>query len=118
MDMRGVAEGGLEFLESIPHAKRGRGDENGTGGGIADCGLRIADCGLRRGVGRGRGSLRGGHRARIGKCPIGKGGEGVGFRILEGGGASRGAMTGTLGSDHWSGVEKWGNGCWVGDDGF
>ncbi len=49
---------------------------------------------------------------------MGKGGEGVGFRILEGGGASRGAMTGTLGSDHWSGVEKWGIGCWVGDDGF
>ncbi len=45
MDMRGVAEGGLEFLESIPHAKRGRGDENGTGGGIADFGLRIADWG-------------------------------------------------------------------------
>ena len=56
MDMLRVAEGGLELLESIPHAKRGSGDENGTGRGfriadfglrIADCGLRIADCGLR-----------------------------------------------------------------------
>jgi hypothetical protein len=43
MDMRGVAEGGLEFLESIPHAKRGLGDEKGTGGGIADWGFRSSD---------------------------------------------------------------------------
>jgi hypothetical protein len=45
MDMLRVAEGGLELLESIPHAKRGSGDENGTGGGIADWGFRISDWG-------------------------------------------------------------------------
>jgi hypothetical protein len=46
-DVDGHAWGGgiFELQESIPHAKRGRGDENGTGGGIADCGLRIADWG-------------------------------------------------------------------------
>jgi hypothetical protein len=48
-DVDGHAGGGgiFELQESIPHAKRGSGDENGTGGGIADWGFRIADCGLR-----------------------------------------------------------------------
>ena len=49
MDMLRVAEGGLELLESIPHAKRGSGVEKGRGGGIGDCGLGCADGGLRSG---------------------------------------------------------------------
>jgi hypothetical protein len=93
MDMLRVAEGGLELLESIPHAKRGSGDENGTGGGISECGFRNAESGEWRGFGKGGGGS--GNFLGI-QWESGSGG----FLLV------------------WEGVVKWGEWCWVGDDGF